>query len=48
MKERFPIQLSVEKEEKKQIIAIYKKHSISMASRILNLIREDIKKLGLK
>ena len=48
MKERFAIQLSVEKGEKKVIKDVYEKHSINIASRVLKLIKEDIEKLTLK
>ena len=46
MKERLAIQLSVEKGEKKAIIDEYKKHGMSLAGRVLKLIREDVQ--GLK
>ncbi len=48
MKDKLSIQCSIEKKEKKYILDVYKKHSISTASRVLNMIREDVKKLESK
>ncbi len=45
MKERFAIQLSLDEEEKKDIIDTYKKHGINTAGRVLNIIRKDVKEL---
>ena len=45
MKESLSIKPTLDKKEKIHILEVYKKHSINVAGRVLEMIRKDIKKL---
>lgn len=45
MKTKHNIQLTLEDKEKQHILKIYDDNSINVSKRVLNLIREDVKRL---
>lgn len=45
-REKLSIQSTIDKKEKDYILEVYKRNSINMAARVLNMIREDVKRLG--
>jgi len=49
MRDKLSIQCSTDSKEKNHILAEYKKHSINVSARVLEMIRFDVKKLeGMK
>ena len=45
MRDKLSIQCSTDSKEKNYILAEYKRHSINVSARVLEMIRADVKKL---